>query len=69
MQLRQRVKWSPQLITIGILAFCYFAGQIGFGPLLSTLYPLFGIISLGWLILIIRHRKPSVGPRDERKPR
>ncbi|GFN33876.1 YkvI family membrane protein [Paenibacillus xylaniclasticus] len=69
LQIRQRVKWSPQLITIGILTFCYSAGQIGFGPLLSTLYPIFGIISLGWLILMIRHRNTVTHPRDERKPR
>ncbi|GMK49201.1 YkvI family membrane protein [Paenibacillus glycanilyticus] len=56
LQLQERLKWSRPFITLGILAFCYFASQIGFGPLLSTLYPIFGLISLGWLYLVIRRR-------------
>jgi len=66
LQIRQRVRWPVSIITISILVFCYMAGQIGFGPLLSTLYPIFGMISLGWLILIIRHRRtePAPRPRD-----
>ncbi|MCU6709531.1 hypothetical protein M6D81_12555 [Paenibacillus sp. J5C_2022] len=56
LQLQERMKLSQQWITFGILVICYFASQIGFGPLLSTLYPMFGLISMGWLILIIRKR-------------
>ncbi|MFX3633059.1 MAG: hypothetical protein ACE3L7_12190 [Candidatus Pristimantibacillus sp.] len=56
LQLQERLKWSRSIITIIILAFCFFASQIGFGLLLSTLYPLFGLISLGWLVLIIRKK-------------
>ncbi|EFM08525.1 conserved hypothetical protein [Paenibacillus curdlanolyticus YK9] len=63
LQMRQRVTWSPTVITIGILILCYLMSQIGFGTLLSTLYPLFGLISLGWLVLIIRHRKDPHKPR------
>lgn len=56
LQLEERTKWSRELLTFGILLICYLASQIGFGPLLSTLYPMFGLISLGWLFLIIRKR-------------
>ncbi|MUT66263.1 hypothetical protein [Paenibacillus sp. NEAU-GSW1] len=56
LQLQERLKWSRSALTLLILAFCFVASQIGFGPLLSTLYPLFGLISLGWLYLIIRKR-------------
>lgn len=56
LQLQERLKWSRGLLTIAVLLICYVASQIGFGKLLSTLYPLFGVISLGWLLLIIRKR-------------
>lgn len=56
LQLKDRVNGSRELLTLAVLLVCYIASQIGFGPLLSTLYPLFGIISLGWLILMIRRR-------------
>ncbi|GKU78271.1 hypothetical protein [Paenibacillus sp. L3-i20] len=56
LQLQERLKWSRELLTLAVLVICYLASQIGFGPLLSTLYPMFGLISLGWLILMIRKR-------------
>lgn len=56
LQLQERTKWPRELLTLGVLVICYLASQIGFGPLLSTLYPIFGLISLGWLALIIRKR-------------
>ncbi|GLX68156.1 YkvI family membrane protein [Paenibacillus glycanilyticus] len=56
LQLQERLKWSRSLLTLGVLVFCYIASQIGFGTLLSTLYPIFGLISFGWLFLIIRRR-------------
>lgn len=56
LQLQERLKWSRSLLTFGVLILCYLTSQIGFGPLLSTLYPLFGLISMGWLFLIIRKR-------------
>jgi Uncharacterized membrane protein len=56
LQLQERLKWSRPVLTIGVLAFCFVASQIGFGPLLSTLYPIFGLISLGWLFLVIRRK-------------
>lgn len=56
LQLQERIKWSRELLTMTVLAICYLTSQIGFGTLLSTLYPLFGLISLGWLLLMIRKR-------------
>lgn len=56
LQLQERFKLPRSVLTIMVLFVCYLASQIGFGPLLSTLYPLFGVISFGWLILIIRKR-------------
>jgi len=56
LQLQERLKWARSVLTFGVLVVCYLASQIGFGPLLSTLYPLFGFISMGWLFLMIRKR-------------
>ncbi|XEC93069.1 hypothetical protein AB6A23_17005 [Paenibacillus tarimensis] len=56
LQIEQRLKWPRELIIFIILVICYLFSQIGFGTLLSTLYPLFGLISLGWLLLIIRRQ-------------
>ncbi|MCA0753692.1 hypothetical protein KP806_01405 [Paenibacillus sp. N4] len=56
LQLHERLKWNRSVIVLLILTVCYFASQIGFGMLLSTLYPLFGLISFGWLALIIRKK-------------
>ncbi|GGD56005.1 YkvI family membrane protein [Paenibacillus nasutitermitis] len=58
LQLRERLNMSHTRITLIVLAICYAASQIGFGPLLSTLYPLFGLISLGWLYLLMRQPAP-----------
>ncbi|MFF2482809.1 hypothetical protein [Paenibacillus sp. NPDC058071] len=61
LQLQERLKWPRSVLTLIVLACCFIASQIGFGPLLSTLYPLFGLISLGWLYLIIRKRMAHNG--------
>ncbi|MFC4100092.1 YkvI family membrane protein [Paenibacillus xanthanilyticus] len=60
LQLQERFKVSPTLIILGILLICYLLSQIGFGTLLSTLYPFFGLISLGWLALLIRLRLSDI---------
>lgn len=56
LQIHERSKVSINLILFFLLFSCYFASQIGFELLLSTLYPLFGFISLGWLFFIIRKK-------------
>jgi uncharacterized membrane protein YkvI len=65
LQLQERVRVSQAWLTLFVLMFCFLAGQFGFGPLLSTLYPAFGMLSLGWMLLMgkdrkLRPRPPSV---------
>ncbi|MFC5529180.1 hypothetical protein [Cohnella yongneupensis] len=64
LQLHERMKISQGVITMALLSICFLAGQFGFGLLLSTLYPIFGLLSLGWLFLITRDRQrpPGVPP-------
>jgi len=57
LQLQERFKISRSWLTLIILVLCYFISQIGFGTLLATLYPLFGLISIGWLVLLIHNRR------------
>lgn len=52
LQVQERSKLSLNIIIMFTLVFCYLLSQIGFGTLLSVLYPLFGFISLGWFLLI-----------------
>lgn len=61
-QLQERIRISRGLLTAGLLAVCFVIGQFGFGPLLSALYPLFGMLSLGWLFKIGRDRRLRNGP-------
>ncbi|MGK9250395.1 YkvI family membrane protein [Paenibacillus humicus] len=61
LQLQDRLPIPRNMIIILILIFCYLLSQIGFGPLVSTLYPLFGFVSLGWLLLMIRKKTGSGG--------
>lgn len=58
LQIKQRTSLNQQVIIISILILGYFISQIGFSTLLSTLYPLFGFLSLGWLWMMMR-TKPS----------
>lgn len=55
-QLKQRTRWRDSTLAAVLLLLCFAIGQFGFGTLLSTLYPLFGMLSLGWLFLICRDR-------------
>ena len=59
LQLQDRVPISRSLLIMIILVLCYLLSQIGFGPLISTLYPVFGLFSLGWLVLMIRKKTGS----------
>lgn len=63
LQLHERTRVSQSILTMTLLFICFLAGQFGFGSLLSTLYPMFGLLSLGWLFLITKNRaKPPAGP-------
>jgi uncharacterized membrane protein YkvI len=61
-QLQERTRFSRAALTAGLLAVCFVIGQFGFGPLLSALYPFFGMLSLGWLYLMGRDRTLRNGP-------
>ncbi|MNI16204.1 hypothetical protein D3C73_695310 [compost metagenome] len=57
LQLQQRTKLHPKVILISIITLSYIVSQIGFKVLLSTLYPLFGLISVVWLVLMILRKR------------
>jgi uncharacterized membrane protein YkvI len=59
LQIRQHVNLGPDRITLVLLLFCYAVSQFGFRTLLSTLYPILGMISLGWLGMLIVKRRDS----------
>ncbi|WP_409345805.1 hypothetical protein [Paenibacillus sp. MBLB4367] len=63
LQLQQRMTWNPKLIISVILVAAYFVSQIGFTKLLSTLYPLFGVVSLIWLVSVVWRRRSRL-PRN-----
>jgi uncharacterized membrane protein YkvI len=67
LQLQQRTKASQGMLVAILLLLCFLVGQFGFGILLSTLYPIFGLLSLGWLFLISRDR-PRPPTHTEPKP-
>lgn len=61
LQLQQRTKLNPKLLLLSILGLSYLVSQIGFKTLLAALYPVFGLISVVWLVLMIwRNRKRAV---------
>ncbi len=53
-QLQEHLKWRQDFIILMVLFLSFLLSQFGFGTLLSTLYPIFGLISLGWMALIVR---------------
>ncbi|WNQ09702.1 hypothetical protein MJA45_18995 [Paenibacillus aurantius] len=57
LQIEQRFRISRQAALLGILALSYGLSLVGFRPLLSFLYPLFGMVSLLWLgWILVRNR-------------
>ncbi|MBP2001262.1 putative membrane protein YkvI [Paenibacillus shirakamiensis] len=57
LQLRQRLRISPKLLSLILLLICYVTSQFGFSSLLSVLYPLFGLFSLIWVVMLILYRR------------
>ncbi|MBP1989209.1 YkvI family membrane protein [Paenibacillus eucommiae] len=53
LQLQQRTKLPRQWILIFVLLSSYLVSQIGFKVLLSALYPLFGMVSVVWLVMLL----------------
>lgn len=53
-QLSTHFSWSPSVLLLLIFSAGFLLSQISYGTLLSLLYPLFGLISLVFLILLWR---------------
>lgn len=60
LQLKQRTRLGMPLLITGILTGCYLISQIGFGRLLEVLYPLFGVVSLVWFVMLVWRRRVLV---------
>lgn len=62
LQLEQRTPLSYQQIIPVVLILSYAVSQFGFKTLLSSLYPLFGLLSLAWMVMIIfwRQSRPCI---------
>jgi len=43
-----------------VLILCFVIGQIGYGRLLSVLYPIFGYVGLGFLIMLAFHKNKII---------
>ncbi|WP_270406203.1 hypothetical protein [Paenibacillus timonensis] len=57
LQLQQRIQVPPMLISVTILCICYITSQFGFSSLLSVLYPVFGLFSLLWALMLGLYRR------------
>lgn len=62
LQIRQHTGWNQPLLIALILIASYSISQIGFSTLLTSLYPLFGLISLIWLAMMLA--KHAIGARE-----
>lgn len=56
-QLEQRTEIPAKWIIISILVATYFVSLIGFKNLLSTLYPIFGMISMIWFVMMVWQKR------------
>jgi uncharacterized membrane protein YkvI len=61
LQIEQRFSIPNRIVIIAVLLLSYAVSQFGFKTLLSYLYPLFGLISLAWMVMMICRRQPT-GP-------
>ncbi|MCS7460106.1 hypothetical protein N0M98_08130 [Paenibacillus doosanensis] len=60
LQLEQRTRFSRKRILWAVLTLSYLVSLAGFKTLLSTLYPLFGLISIAWMTMMIwRKTRPA----------
>jgi uncharacterized membrane protein YkvI len=58
-QIKNVLKIPSIMIVIGILSIAYVISQLGYGSLISFLYPLYGYMSLILLVLLARPIKPK----------
>ncbi|MEK8130613.1 hypothetical protein WMW72_22155 [Paenibacillus filicis] len=63
-QLEQRLGIRYAVVMPAVLLTSYAGSQIGFKPLVSSLYPLFGMMSMAWLVLLVFRRTDALLPRD-----
>jgi uncharacterized membrane protein YkvI len=56
LQLQPYTRLRPQVLLVLLLGFSYLVSQIGFSVLLSTLYPLFGCVSIIWFMMLVYKR-------------
>jgi uncharacterized membrane protein YkvI len=56
LQLEQRIGWPRKALIVITLGLTYICGQFGFKMLLSTLYPIFGLVSMAWLVMMMWRR-------------
>lgn len=61
LQIRERTGWPDKPIIAAILLGAYFVGQFGFSTLVSTLYPLFGLLSLIWFARLMARPRDAAG--------
>ncbi|WP_152394344.1 YkvI family membrane protein [Paenibacillus guangzhouensis] len=57
LQIQQRMRLSTPVITLLLMIISYLISQFGFSSLLSVLYPLFGLFSLVWLVMIVLKKR------------
>jgi uncharacterized membrane protein YkvI len=62
-QLQQRTRLTSRSILLLILFCSYLVSQLGFKALLSSLYPLFGLVSLAWFVMMVWQRRSTMGPQ------
>lgn len=58
LQIRQTWNIPERWLTLIILMICFLTSQIGFSSLLSVLYPVFGMLSLIWAVMLVLHPRP-----------
>jgi uncharacterized membrane protein YkvI len=56
LQLQPYIRLRPKVLLVLLLGFSYMVSQIGFSVLLSTLYPLFGCVSIIWFVMMVYKR-------------
>ncbi|HEX7057644.1 MAG TPA: hypothetical protein VF260_10695 [Bacilli bacterium] len=57
LQICSRSQARPRPVIVGLLIIAYLISQVGFKELLSTLYPLFGWVSLIWLVMVMWRKR------------
>lgn len=62
LQIEQRTRLSCKTIVPIVLLLSYGISQIGFKALISSLYPLLGMLSMAWMIMMMWRKTPPIRP-------